>query len=113
MDWAGLIVATFALLGAIHAKYDARRIARDKAEADRAATRDKMEFDAQIQALRADHATCAEHTASMRAALVKCEESHATLGAKMSVSECDRAELRGRLSVMESLLKDRLAPPKS
>ena len=104
IGWTGVVMAVVAMARGEVAAWTARRTAREKAESDRLAARDKMEFDAKLldletqnKSLVAEHSGCAETTSRLMADVERCRDQHAD-------SERDRAEMKGRLGVMEKLL---------
>ena len=101
IGWGGVVLAIVAMIRGEWSASTARKTVRDKADSDRLAAFDKMQFDAELQSLKVHHAACAVKTEQMEADLKKCSEQHAT-------SETDRAEMKGRLAVMETLLASTL-----
>jgi flagellar motility protein MotE (MotC chaperone) len=107
IGWTAVIMAVVAMVRGEWSAMTARRAAHEKAETDRMAARDKLEFDAKIQHLEAhnrmlaeDHSTCAETTKALKDDVARCKDQHME-------SERNQAELRGRLAVLEKFLTAR------
>lgn len=100
IGWTGIVMAIAAMVRGELSAYTARKVARDK-----------LEFDAELQALKVAQQSCAdrdavahEREARTQAALDKCQAQHAE-------SEKDRAEMKGRLSVMETIIVSHVKAP--
>jgi hypothetical protein len=78
--YIGVFLALIALGERVYDKYNTRRAAREKAEADRLAALDKMQFDAEfreaknmVAELAAGHAQCREDSAKLEAKVGELE----------------------------------------
>lgn len=92
--WAGFAMAMLSLFGTVFANINARKVARDKAEFERLAAKDKQEFDLKMLEIQKDAAHKDEQLAEMREDLAKCREQH-------EQSERDRDQLRHRIAGLE------------
>lgn len=81
------ILAFLGFLGAVHAKYDARRVARDKQESDVRMAEIAATHDAKILVLETK--------------LTACESGHLEAKQQLAASESERAQLRERVAVLE------------
>lgn len=70
--WGAYIIAILGVLGAAHAKYDARCVARDKRDGDIAQAKITAEHDATIVQLKAEVAICKEHHEDVKQDLKDC-----------------------------------------
>lgn len=101
--WAAVAMSAITMIGGSVAVVVGAISSRKKAEAERQAVRDKLEFDAELRDLKAHRESCSERAEKLEAAVAHCQEKHES-------SEHERAELRGRLSVMESIVAKALTP---
>ena len=95
--WTAVVIAVAAMIRGEYQAYNARQVAKDKAEADRFAALDKMEHDAKLQRLETETATCAADRASLRALSQQCAEQHRE-------SEIDRAKLRAEVDLLKTMI---------
>lgn len=90
-------MAVLSLAGTVAANFNARKLAKDKAEFERLAAKDKQEFDLKVMEIQQDAARKDEELIEMREELAKCREQHET-------SERDRDDLRAKIGRLESQL---------
>lgn len=88
-------MATLSLVGTVFANVNARKVARDKAEFERLALKDKQEFDLKMMEIQRDSEHKDAQLTEMRDDLARCREQH-------DASEKDRDELRGKIAVLET-----------
>ena len=93
-SWAGFAMAALSLVGTVFANINARKVARDKAEFERLAAKDKQEFELKVMEIQEDGRRKDEQLAEMRAQLAACREQHES-------SEKDRDQLRAKLTELE------------
>lgn len=98
--WTGVILAIAGMIRGEVANHTARKVAREKAESDRLAARDKMEFDAQLVVLKTQNATQAGEIAALKEDQKKCKEEN-------EVRKATEAELKGRIDVMQTMMAAR------
>ncbi len=90
-------MAVLSLAGTVAANFNARKLAKDKAEFERLAAKDKQEFDLKVMEIQQDAALHGEGLIEMREELAKCRERHET-------SERGRDDLRAKIDRLESQL---------
>lgn len=90
-------MAVLSLAGTIAANFNARKLAKDKAEFERLAAKDKQDFDLKVMEIQQDAARKDEELIEMREELTKCREQH-------EASERDRDDLRVKIGRLESQL---------
>lgn len=87
VGWTGIVIAIAAMIRGELAAYTARQLAKDKAESDRLASRDKMEFDYKTRELELKY--------------TESEEKIKEMGERIEACEADRRELWSRLAAVE------------
>jgi hypothetical protein len=97
IGWTGIIIALIAAVRGEVAAWTARK-----------SVRDKLEFDSQLQKLKAQHANCAAEAEARKRAEVEMKTDLARCAEQHAESERDRAEMKGRLAVMETLLAQKV-----
>lgn len=117
VGWIGVVLALIALSERVYDKFNTRAAAKEKAEADRLAALDKMQFDAEflktkneVVSLKADQHKCQEESAVLKARVAELEEKAAGLEVKAAGLERrddkDKRELEAKIASLKSAMPD-------
>ena len=107
VGWTGVVIAIAAMIRGEFAAYTARQLAKEKAEADRQAARDKMEFDLKTRELELKHEANEEKIGELVAEIDECKRDRQQLWEKLNRSAADREQLWDKLAAIERTKKDR------
>jgi chromosome segregation ATPase len=119
IGWAGIIMAIAAMIRGEVAANTARKVAREKAEGDRLAARDKLEFDVELLLLQKQNTTQAGQIKSLEDSTLDCEERYAHTAGELDRCKEHHRAVAVRLEHIEAALEkktDRSAghtPPRS
>ena len=101
-SWTGFALAALSLVGTVLANINARKVAKDKADTDRQAIKDKQDFDLKVMEIQEDARRKDDDLKELREELSKCREQH-------DASEKDRDTLRAKIEKLETQLAQLVA----
>jgi biopolymer transport protein ExbB/TolQ len=104
--YIGIALALIALGERVYDKYNTRRSNKERAEAERIAARDKMEFDAEFREAKAQVAALGAKAAELAAGHAQCREDSAKLEAKVGELE-RRLEEKARVLATQDKIDKR------
>ncbi len=107
VGWIGLVLAVIALVERVYDKLNTRWANKEKAEAERLAALDKMQFDAEFQAMKVDGARCQQESAILKA---RVKDLETKLDAKVKAlatvmvrrDERDRTDLEAKIEAVKN-----------
>lgn len=99
--WIGVTLtfgmSLLALVKSIASDSNARQLAKDKAESDRLAARDRMEFDSKLLTLQIGHAECQQTSAKQESTIAELKKKVAELEKR---DDKDRNELESKIAAI-------------
>ena len=90
VGWTGVLIAVATLIRGEFAAWTARTLAKEKAEGDRLAARDKMEFEFKAKELELKHALNEDRIREMSARIEACEADRKDLWTRLAAVEKSR-----------------------
>ncbi len=111
IGWAGFALAAVTAFGTAWNTYQNRKAAAEKAESDRLAARDKMEFDAKVTSLTADIAECREDRDTLRAHQVEGKADRDRLGMEVGDLKQQLATARAVVADLQKQVTENKAAP--
>ena len=87
VGWSGIVIAIAAMVRGEFAAYTARQTAKEKAESDRQAAKDRMEFEFKAKELELKHALNEDRIREMSARIEACEADRKDLWTRLAAVE--------------------------
>jgi hypothetical protein len=75
-SWIGVAMSVIALSGSLYSARNARLAVKDKAEAERAAAKDKLEFDLKVKEMELKSSGTAHRVGELETKVADCEKRH-------------------------------------